>query len=282
MITRLNDREFQLFRQYIDEQCGIELGADKAYLIESRLSRLLVENQLSSFEELYQHIYRHNDRQMAERVIDAITTNETLWFRDRGPWMVLEKQLLPRYVEMLRQGQRQCIRIWSAACSTGQEPYSIAMLIDRYLTSRHISDVSLDDFEILATDISGTVLQMAINARYDQISIMRGLDQSYLDQYFSRSGRTWTLDDRIRSSVKYRQFNLQDSFILFTGFELIFMRNVLIYFSDRLKKDIIAKVARSLMRGGCMITGSAEIVADYRDHFQQVDWEECIIYQVKE
>lgn len=281
MITRLNDQEFVLFRNYIAEQCGIELGDDKAYLIESRLSRLLVENNLDSFEALYHHIYAHQDRQMAERVIDAITTNETLWFRDRGPWVLLEKQLLPRYIEMLRRGERKTIRIWSAACSTGQEPYSIAMLIDRYLTSRKILDVSLKDFEILATDISGTVLQIAMNARYDQISIMRGLDRSYLDQYFTQTGRTWTLHESISGSIKFRQFNLQDSFILLAGFELIFMRNVLIYFSDRLKREIIEKVSRSLLPGGCMITGAAEILNGYNEYFEQQDWEESILYQVK-
>lgn len=281
MIARLNDREFVLFREYIADRCGIELGDDKAYLIESRLSRLLVESQLGSFEELYHHIYAHNDREMAERVIDAITTNETLWFRDRGPWMILEKRLLPSYIEMLRQGRRSKIRIWSAACSTGQEPYSIAMMIDRYLFSRHIQDVSLQDFEIIATDISGTVLQIARNARYDQISIMRGLDRSYLDQYFTPSGRTWTLNDRIRSCVRFQQFNLQDPYILLSTFELIFLRNVLIYFSDRLKMEILEKSSRSLCPQGCLIIGAAEIINGYSTYFDQMDWEGSTIYQLK-
>ncbi len=281
MTARLNDREFILFRDYISEQCGILLGDDKAYLIESRLSRLMVENGLFSFEELYKHIYSHQDRQMAARVIDAVTTNETLWFRDRAPWIIMEKHILPAWIDRLRQGKCSRARIWSAACSTGQEPYSLAMLIDNYLARNNIKDLSLKDFAILATDISATVLQIAAKGRYDNISIMRGLDQYYRDRYFKQEGRTWTLDDRILGAVEFRQFNLQDSYTRLGVFDTVYMRNVLIYFSKELKRDIIQRVSGSLSSGGYFIVGAAEIMSDYCQLFDQKELESGVVYQLK-
>lgn len=277
----MNQKEFQLFREYIEDQCGIFLGDDKAYLIESRLSRLLVESGLPSFDDLYHHIYTRQDRQMAERIIDAITTNETLWFRDRGPWLIMEKYLLAELVARIRSGKRRQIRIWSAACSTGQEPYSIAMLIENYLDNNNIKDIGLRDFDIQATDISGTVLHIAQLGRYDNISIMRGLDPKYLDRYFKQDGRTWSLDDKIKKAVQFRRFNLQDSFGALGVFDVIFIRNVLLYFSDSLKQEIMKKAARSLTSDGYMFIGSSEIVGSYREFFDQIEIEGQIAYKVK-
>jgi chemotaxis protein methyltransferase CheR len=262
MSPGLSTREFASIRDFIREKCGIEINEDKSYLIESRLSKLLVDLQLSSFEELNHLLSENPGLELTEMIIDAITTNETLWFRDQNPWEILNDLLLPGYIQEIRTGRRSKVRIWSAACSTGQEPYSIAMTIDRYLTTHGIRDIAMDRFEILATDISQEVLDIARLGRYDAISIMRGLEDYYKNQYFINQGRIWTLEDRIKKAVRFQKFNLQNSFLLLGKFDLIFCRYVLIYFAKSLQQDIISKMGRALEPAGILILGSSELLME--------------------
>jgi chemotaxis protein methyltransferase CheR len=281
MASSLSARELDLIRDYIEKECGIALGKDKAYLIESRLSKILIDSGFSSYEELYRTIYQHRDPAMAEKVIDAITTNETLWFRDGGPWTVLEKRLLPEYIQELRTRKTRRIRIWSAAASTGQEAYSIAMSIDRYLLEHAITDVNLSDFEIMATDISPTVLEIAEKGRYDSISIMRGLPTIYRDRYFRNEGRVWILDERIRQAVSFQRFNLQHSFLVLGKFNLVFCRYVLLYFSNDFKQEILNKMARVLDSGGAFFIGSSEILNQYSNWFDRQEHQGTVFYSQK-
>ena len=183
MSNELSTKAFAQFQQYIEEQCGIAIGDEKAYLIESRLTKLLIEAKLNTFEELYTMLSKKKDPKLSEKVIDAITTNETLWFRDKTPWQVIETILMPEYVEIIRKTGRR-VRIWSAAASSGQEAYSTIISIDQYLKRHAIKDISLKDFEVIGTDISGPILEIARAGRYDPISIMRGLDPRFKDIYF--------------------------------------------------------------------------------------------------
>lgn len=273
--------EFLLLQKYIEEQCGITISADKAYLIESRLYKLVLDAGLDSFEKFYRLLQSRRDPQMITNVIDAITTNETLWFRDKSPWEILEKKLLPQYIQELQQKKRQKVRIWSAACSTGQEPYSIAMSIDRYLTSHGITDVNLSAFEIMATDISQAVLQVAMAGRYDNISIMRGLEMGYRDRYFTNEGRVWILRDPIKKAVQFRQFNLQESFMKLGIFDVIFCRYVVIYFSETFKQELFGKIKSSLQRDGALFLGSSEVLSTYRQWFELEQYNNGIYYQVR-
>jgi chemotaxis protein methyltransferase CheR len=278
----LTDNEFRLFRKYIEEKCGIDISEGKAYLIETRLSRLLVDSGLSTFEELYNLIMKANDQSMAERVIDAITTNETLWFRDKSPWIVLEKVFLPHFVEMLRSGQRRKIRLWSAAASTGQEAYSTAMCIDLWLTRNGIKDITLSNFEILATDISQTVIEMARNGRYDAISVMRGLDPGIRDMYFKKEGTVWEIDNKIKAHVKFQQFNLQNSYLLLGKFDIVFCRYVLIYFSDILKESILSKLHGAMEEGGALFLGSSELYDKINNLFEMIHVDNAVYYRRRE
>lgn len=255
----LTEQEFLLFQKYIQDQCGIQIGKEKSYLIESRLTKLLIDSGLTSFEQLYLKLAHTQDEQVRDRVIDALTTNETSWFRDRTPWHLFKTQLMPKFVEQLRSGARQRIRIWSAAASTGQEAYSIAMSIDRYLQDRMIRDVHLQQFEILATDISQTVLEMARRGRYDSISIMRGLPEEDKRRYFRQTGMAWEIDERLKSMVRFERFNLQNSFVRFGVFDSVFCRYVLIYFSDELKAEIIDKLSRCMVADGVLFIGASEL-----------------------
>jgi len=282
-MTNLTSKEFQLMRDYIEKECGMDLGRDKAYLIESRLSGILAESGLSSFEELYYKLRSQKDKEMNEKVIDAITTHETFWFRDKTPWKILEEVLLPIYIAEIREKKRSKVRIWSAGCSTGQEPYSTAMSIDNYLERHRIKDISLDHFEILATDISNIVLDIARAGKYDSISVMRGLDDEYKNKYFTNEGRKWILSKEIRDKVEFRQFNLQNSFTSLGKFDIVFCRYVLIYFSSQLKKEVFQKISGVLNRpGGVLFLGNSEVFTDYEDNFVRMQHQGGVYYMVKE
>lgn len=268
-------------QKYIEEQCGIQIGEEKIYLIESRLSRLLIESGCTSFDEFYSMISKQKGREISEKIINAITTNETFWFRDKSPWIALEDILLPNFVKEIRAGRQDKVRIWSAACSTGQEPYSTAMCIDRYLSRYGGYDISPSFFEILATDISGTVLDIADMGKYDSISITRGLSSEYRDDYFDNKGRVWRLCESIKERVKFQRFNLQDSFTSLGKFDIVFCRYVMIYFSGGLQKEVLEKIASILNPGGILFLGSSEIFPDYRNHFELVQHKSGVYYRVK-
>jgi chemotaxis protein methyltransferase CheR len=279
----ITSRQFDLMRSYIEEECGIALGKEKAYLITNRLSGLLTEYNIPDYEGLYYTLKNKKDPHLKERVIDSITTNETLWFRDKTPFRTLEEVLLPKYIEEVRAGGRNRIRIWSAGCSTGQEPYSIAMLIDRYLAREGIRDVSPGNFEILATDISRRVLKIAEAGKYDDLSIARGLDLEYRSRYFTREGRDWVLDKGIRDRVEFKQFNLQNNFVALGKFDVIFCRYVTIYFSPDLKREIFRKIATALNRPwGVLFLGSSEVFTGYGDYFTRMLHNGGVYYKVKE
>jgi chemotaxis protein methyltransferase CheR len=279
MSTGLSTQEFYLFRKYIEEQCGIDIQEDKAYLIESRLSKLLADSGLSSFEELYNRVTHIQDRMMTEKIIDAITTNETQWFRDNTPWEILENVIMPVWIQEFREGKRAKVRIWSAACSTGQEPYSIAMSIDRYLAKYQITDIFPSQFEILATDISTTVLEIARMGKFSSVSIIRGLSESYKEKYFQNQEHTWILDETIKKRVKFEQFNLQNSFLIWGKFDMVFCRYVIIYFSEHFKHEIIDKMAGVMEPGGVFFLGSSELFSGAKAYFEMKTYQNGVYYQ---
>ena len=263
----ISESEFLLFRNYIAKNCGIFISPEKTYLLETRLSRFLVDAGTDSFAKFYDYIISGSDPLMPQKIINAITTNETQWFRDSAPWKVLEERILPGLVDKLVSGKKNRVRIWSAAASTGQEIYSTAMCIDNYLSQKNIKGISLSNFSFIATDISSNVLEIAKKGRYDKISIMRGLNDYYKKKYFKENGSAWDIDPKIRSAIRFEHFNLQDSFKNFGQFDIIFCRYVLIYFSDDLKKEIVAKVADSLSTNGILFTGNYALYELFRNNY---------------
>lgn len=281
-MVALSNSEFVLFKKFIYDRCGINIEENKAYLIETRLAKLLIDSGLNSFGELYNLIETNWDDSIATKIIDAVTTNETFWFRDKKPWEILEDQFMPKYLDLLRKKERKKIRIWSAASSTGQEIYSIVMCIDNYLKKHNITDVKLNDFEFLATDISTNVLEIAKKGNYDAISIKRGLEVDYREAYFKKEGPIWSVEDYIKDMVKFQQFNLQSSFMFMGKFDLIFCRYVLIYFSQDFRKDVLQKMARAINKGGSFIIGTSEIYYDMDELFEKQIHNEGTYYTVKE
>lgn len=238
----ISDTEFQLLRQYIEEQCGIALGDEKAYLVETRLTKLMAMSGCDDFHEFYLLAKSDKDASLREKIIDAMTTNETLWFRDTHPYLALKEKMLPDFVDDLRAGKREKVRIWSAAASTGQEAYSIAMTIVEFCNG--IPGITPEQFEIVGTDISASALFLANAGRYHPLAMSRGLDDSMRKRYFKEDGSVWEIDESIRKMATFKKFNLQHSPSVLGKFDIIFLRYVAIYFSEAFKKDLYSGLDR--------------------------------------
>ena len=268
MLTEtISTNEFNLLRGLIEKLCGIALGNEKAYLIETRLAGLLAENGCSDFGSFYRLVSQHTSTQLRDKIVDAMTTNETLWFRDNHPFLILKEKLLPKLAEDIREGNRFRIRIWSGACSTGQEPYSIAMSIHEFC--RENPAIRPDQFEILATDISPSALMLAKLGRYDSAAIGRGLPDHIRQRYLHQDGNVWVANDSLRQLVSFRKFNLQDSMEPLGRFDIVFLRYVTIYFADSLKQQIYRGIAKLLAPGGHLFISAVETLRGISDDFDQ-------------
>ena len=255
-MSHISSSEFSLFRDYICDICGIAVSQEKDYLIETRLTKLMADAGAETFGEFYDFVVSGKDRSIRQKIIDAITTNETMWFRDGTPWKVLEEICLPGLAASLGSGGKSRARIWCAAVSTGQEVYSTVMCVDEYLRKNRINGVGLSDFEFLATDISSRVVNIAKKGVYDKISMARGLSEFYKNKYFEEKGSAWHIDPKIRDAARFLPFNLQDDYSSFGHFDIIFCRYTLIYFANELKKDIIDRMRNALTDGGVLFTGN--------------------------
>lgn len=277
--TKINMGEFECLREYIEQNCGISLTDQKLYLIESRLTHLLVETGSQTYLDLYSKAKADTSLTLRNKIVDAMTTNETLWFRDIAPFEFIEKVVLKQYHRELNAKSRQKIRIWSAACSTGQEPYSIAITILEY--ARLQPSFPVGCIEIVATDISPTALFLANAGRYDQIAISRGLSEELRNRYFNQEGKTWKVKDMVKKMVQLKKLNLQDSFTHLGIFDIIFCRNVAIYFSDSFKTDLFLRLAKSISMAGYFVLGSSESLSFYSSLFKMQTFDRLVYYQIK-
>ena len=275
--AKISAAGFQQFRTFLEDACGILLGDNKEYLVSSRLSGLMHDNQCESLDDLVLRMKRPGGNRLSEAVVDAMTTNETLWFRDNHPYNILEKKLLPEVSEKL--GNQQ-IRIWSAACSSGQEPYSISMIIDSY--KRMKPGQFRGGEKIVATDISSSMLDHARKGHYDTLALGRGLAKERLDRYFQKQADGgWKVKTDIQSRVEFRPLNLLGSFSMLGKFDIVFCRNVLIYFSSDLKQDILRKIHATLKPGGYLMLGASESLGHLSDLYEMVHCSPGIIYRAK-
>ncbi len=279
MENRIALNEFKLLRDYIEEQCGISLGQDKQYLVETRLASLMIEEGCRNYSEFYHKARADRTLRLRDKVIDSMTTNETLWFRDRSPYLVMEEFLLKYFHDRIKKGAQSRVRVWSAACSTGQEPYSIAMTVHEY--ARNHSDFNPSSVEIIATDISPTVLETAKAGSYDAIAISRGLDEKMKARYFKKNGKAWIITDSVKSLVTFRKTNLQESFSNLGSLDIVFCRNVLIYFSESFKRDVLARIAQRLRPQGFLFLGASESMISYSVEYSMQRYNQALFYQVK-
>lgn len=266
MSNGISGPEFKQLRDYIEERCGIALGEEKAYLIETRLTKLMALNGCENFGEFYRLIKASKDVSLHDKIVDAMTTNETLWFRDGHPFAILKEKLFPELAKDLAAGKRTKIRIWSAASSTGQEAYSIAMSIHEYCRTH--PGIKPSQFEIVGTDISSSAIQLAQAGRYDAIAIKRGLSDELRERYFNVDGRVWVVKDEVKSMATFRKFNLQDQPSSLGKFDIIFLRYVAIYFSLEFKQQLFARLARTVNRPGTLIIGAVESLRGINEEFE--------------
>lgn len=272
MQYQASSEEFDLFRGFLMEICGIELSNDKEYLVSNRLRRVMETYQLESLPDLVQRSRSHSGREILFAVIDAMTTNETLWFRDQHPFINLENTILPELSK-----KNSPIKIWSAACSTGQEPYSIAMTIEQYIEN---GSSPFLNYTITATDISGSVLDNCRQGTYDEYAISRGLPEEMKERYFHpETNGVLRINNEIRKNVQFKVKNLIESFSDLGKFDVVFCRNVLIYFSRSVKHDILQRIFESLVPGGYLLVGASEGLAGMSDRFEMIPCRLGIIYR---
>jgi chemotaxis protein methyltransferase CheR len=276
-VGEISTEAFRFLRQYIETECGISLSEDKQYLVETRLKGLMQDEGISDYMALYLRARDERNHRLRDRIIDAMTTNETLWYRGMAPFKVFSEVLLPRFEQEIREGKRRQIRIWSAACSTGQEPYSMVLAYLEY--ARRSTVLNETHLEVLATDISESSIKQAREGLYNSFALDRGLPEDQRLHFFLREGRHWRLDEDIRKRVNFRLFNLQDSFGALGRFDIVMARYVAIYFSDDFKRDLFAKINRTLNPGGSFFLGSSETLGSNSNNFQQQSHGRYLYYE---
>jgi chemotaxis protein methyltransferase CheR len=273
MPDSLTKIEFLEFCDFLQLKSGIKLDASKHYLVTSRLNKLLSLNHIDSLKTLLHLIQIPKNSSLQQAVIDAMTTNETNWFRDEYPFQILTQKLLP---EIAPNGGA---KIWCAACSSGQEPYSIAMALDE---SKSVLNGYQHPVGIIGTDLSVAILKHAKSAEFDKLSLARGLSSEREHRYFeSIDNNKKRVIPAIRNLVQFKQLNLKESYTAMGKFDVIFCRNVLIYFSDELKQEILYKLTKSLNPGGYLFLGASESASGFCDNLKMVRCNPGIAYQAK-
>jgi len=252
--------DYEYLRKLLRDRSGLDLSADKQYLIESRLLPLSRKSGLSGISELVQKM-KDGSAVLTTQVVEAMTTNETFFFRDKVPFDHFRESIMPEILKA-RAGRRS-IRIWCAAGSTGQEPYSLAMCLKEM--SGAIAGWRI---EILATDLSQEVLEKSGAGIYSQFEVQRGLPIQMLVKYFKQTGEFWQVNADIRAMVQNRQLNLLHDFSQLGVFDVIFCRNVLIYFDQDTKINIFNRLAKATEADGFLVLGAAETVVGLTDAFK--------------
>jgi chemotaxis protein methyltransferase CheR len=270
----ISDQEYRDFSRFLESQCGIVLGDSKQYLVRSRLSPLVTKFKLSSLSDLLRDVVTGRNRELRVAAVDAMTTNETLWFRDTYPFEVLANKLLPELA-----ANKRPLKIWSAASSSGQEPYSMAMTV---LETQQRKPGLLPSVSITATDISASMLDMCRAGVYDNLALGRGLSPERRRSFFEDAGDgRMKVKDNVKRLVNFRLQNLMDSYALLGKFDIVFCRNVLIYFSPDMKSKVLNQIANSLNPGGYLLLGASESLTGLTDRFEMVRCNPGIIYKLK-
>lgn len=266
--------DYAFVANLLRERCALILEPGKEYLIRARLTPVAQRHNLMSVPALIHCIRRDQPQALVTEVIEAMVTTETSFFRDIHPFETLKKTVLPELIERRRE-QRQ-LNIWCAASSSGQEPYSVALLLKEYFPELATWRINLS-----ATDISQEMLQRSRTARYSQLEVNRGLPTPLLLKWFRQDGAHWQLDQQIRAMVSFSQLNLASYWPAMAPWDLIFLRNVMIYFDNEVKKKILGRVSHVLNPDGYLLLGGAETTLSLDDSFARVETLKAGFYQFK-
>jgi chemotaxis protein methyltransferase CheR len=277
MSLAITSDEMPVWSRYIQEITGIQLDDSKRYLVETRLGSLLGETGASNYSELFYKVRADASNKLRARIIEAITTNETSFFRDQAPFEMLRHKIIPDLIDRRsRSGLKVPIRVWSAACSTGQEAYSTAIVFKELL-----GDLSRYDIRILGTDISNKVVAHASYGEYSRLELERGLPQETLARHFAISGERWRVRDEIRALVSFRTMNLLEPYSFPNQFDIVFCRNVAIYFNEADKIKLYRNLSKFLAKDGCLIIGSTESITGLCPELEPKRHLRSVFYQWK-
>jgi chemotaxis protein methyltransferase CheR len=272
---RVIDKEIAIVADLVEELCGIILDESKGYLIESRLGSIAESHGCSSFTELCQKVRRNGDQMLRSRIIDAITTQETLFFRDASPFEALQHKVIPEIIDAASGTMfPKRLRIWSAASSTGQEVYSIAMTLCEL-----IPDILKWDVRILGTDISDSAIKHASLGQYADHEIQRGMKPAMLRKYFTEVKNGWKIKDELRILTAFQRRNLLQPFTDVGSFDVVFCRNVAIYFDTETKRSLFNRLANQLTTNGYLFVGSSESLMDLGSKFKPCYHCRTVFYQ---
>lgn len=266
--------DFDYIRNFVQEDSAIMIEPGKEYLVESRLHALRRKGNFTSTVSLIDSLRTDTKRELHGKVVEAMTTNETSFFRDIHPFEALRDVILPEL--MARRGRERQLNFWCGAASTGQEPYSVLMLI-----AQHFPDLFNWDFKFVATDLSGEVVAKARTGRFNQLEVNRGLPAALLVKNFVRHEMEWEISEDLRRRVEFREMNLVKTWPLMPQQDIIFLRNVMIYFSVETKKVILGKIRRLLRPGGYLLLGGAETTFNLDDAFERMVIDKAICYRLK-
>ena len=259
----MNTMEFDFLKNFLKTRSGLVLSSDKKYLVESRLLPIARTTKLETLSALIQVLQRGTNRSLETQVIEAMTTNESFFFRDKTPFDNFRDTMMPSLLES--RAARRSLKIWCAAASTGQEPYSLGICLKEMAAKVAGWRVS-----ILGTDLSSEVLEKARNGLYSQFEVQRGLPIQMLLKYFEQKGDVWQINPALRAMVEWRKLNLLENFSHLGEFDIVFCRNVLIYFDQETKSDILSRIAKSLPADGFLVLGAAETVVGLSADFRPV------------
>lgn len=269
----LSPDSFAYIRSLLADLSAITLDGSKSYLVESRLLPVARQAGLASIDELVARLRETGDPPLRQQLVDAMTTNETSFFRDTIPFETLRDTILPDLIA--RRGSSQTLQIWSAACASGQEPFSIAMLL-----REHFPQLCDGPIRLLGSDLSWEMLERARQGRFSSLEIARGLPKRLRAKYFRQVGEAWQLVDELREMVQFRQLNLGKAWPALPKMDLILLRNVLVYFDLRTREDILHKAAQLLRPDGYLLLGGAESAVQIDTAFRVIRGAGFSYYQI--
>ncbi|MEA5550446.1 protein-glutamate O-methyltransferase CheR [Anabaena cylindrica UHCC 0172] len=269
----VSTNDFEYLRQLVRDHSAVVLSADKSYLAELHLQPIAESAGFAFIAELVKYLRTQPFNNLHIQTIEALVTNETSFFRDHHPFEALRQHILPELIK--KRAIERSLNIWCAACSNGQEPYSIAMLI-----REHFPLLTNWSIRLIASDFSTKVLTRAEKGHYNQLEISRGLSENLRDKYFDRLDSDWQIKSEIRQMTEFRQINLMQSWSSLPEIDVIFLRNVLIYYDLATKKVLLRKVKQQLRTDGYLFLGSAETTINLDSSFKQVSFNKGICYQL--
>ena len=279
-MLKITPDEIKVISKYVEGLSGIALDQSKAYLMENRLGRLVRELGCASYSELCHKAKSDAGKTIERKIMDAITTGETLFFRDNSPFELLRHKILPDLIDK-RTGNGSSfmptkIRIWSAACSTGQEVYSIAIILKELLP-----DLKKYKIKLFGTDISDAAIAQASYGRYNKFEVERGLPKAKLQRYFTPGGDSWRIKDEVRAMAGFKKQNLMEPFSTLDKWDIILCRNVAIYFKPEDRKKLFTKIANNLEPDGYLLIGSSEYLTGVCPRFEPKRYLKSVFYQLK-